>query len=142
MIGLFVDVDPASERYLSHGWMGREVPLPIRRYPLYSPQHPSTPSHYLAMAYFNDNDGFYPAPTAPDEFGLYPFLQYQISATPEEVPCQAVPTFANDWTTVNQPGSSANLATTHGEKSSSLFNNFHLTRGSLRTTFPRTWFIS
>ena len=86
------------------------------------------PSHQpviteTAQPYFNDNGNFCPGSTVPDEFGLYPFLQHEILATSQEVPCQAVSTFANGWTTVNQPGSSATpsanlLATSHGDKSS------------------------
>ena len=85
-----------------------QMPFALPSQPL---QHPSAPSHFLAMAHFNGNDNFYSASTTPDELNPYPFLQLQASATGEEAYTQEAPPFAGGWTTVDQSGYSAIAST-------------------------------
>ena len=102
--------------------------------PLYTLQHPS---HYLQMAYFNDNCNSYSSPSTPEELGPYPFLQPQASVTAGEVYNGVAPTFTGGWTTVGQPESMADpsagllAGASYGEHSSTLLIDLCLTSGSL-----------
>ena len=78
------------------------------------------------MAYLNNNNNFYSPFAAPNDFDSYPFLQSQTFTDPEEAYCQAIPTFTDSWSTVDQPGSSTNESTNnlgpgYGEESTGLF---------------------
>lgn len=64
--------------------------------------HPPTSTHFLVVAYFNDDDEFYSAWVAPEEFDSYLFLQCQTLVTTDGIYRQETPTFAGSWATVDR----------------------------------------
>ena len=134
------------ERYLRHGWIGEGSPhslnaihstLATASPPLHTLQHRS---HYLQMAYFNENCNFYSSPSTPEELGPYPFLQPQASVVAGEIYNGATPVFAGGWATVDQPGFAARpstaqpTTTNYCENYITLFADLLLTHESLGPT--------
>lgn len=82
------------------------------------------------MEHLNNNDNFYSAYVAPEEFDSYPFLQCQTLASMEGAHGHDAHTFTDYWATVNQQGPSLDshlVATSYGGWSSRPFIDFCLT---------------